>query len=367
MATSPCNSLNVKTIRFSQLASVSATNLNSGDVIYISQYDSVNNVYYSKKTTLSDLTEYLSIQASVTGSFSGSYWGRINSKNTKATGSFNGILYGTAINSNTSSYLLQTAQNTTSEVGYFNGTRLKSATGLTFIDNDSGYKKLKLSSSLPFNYVEMASRGVKSGGAPYNQSGVAMYNLNSSDAYPMWDGWTILSNVSGSLVFTSPIGSYEFSSSNIVAKSTSTECYGMVQKRNGFYFWPYMASNTPARDGAIGIGVQPPNEPTGSFDKYLRAKLQINCFSGSGEGGWSPTATVENRSTAILVQYGSGSFNTTFYVSASGNTYVGGTLSVNKALTSSLTPTGTGTSLPANVKWIPIKVGNTVYKLPLYN
>ena len=56
-------------------------------------------------------------------------------------------------------------------------------------------------------------------------------------------------------------------------------------------------------------------------------------FSGSGEGPWSPQATVENRSTAILVNYGSGSANTgmtpTFYVSASGKTYVGGPLQIN--------------------------------------
>jgi hypothetical protein len=105
----------------------------------------------------------------------------------------------------------------------------------------------------------------------------------------------------------------------------------MVQRRNGFYFWPYMASNATSRDGAIGIGVQPPAEPTGSFNKYLRAKLQINMFNGNGEGPWSPQATVENRSTAILVNYGSGSANTgmtpTFYVSASGNTYARGWIS----------------------------------------
>jgi hypothetical protein len=113
----------------------------------------------------------------------------------------------------------------------------------------------------------------------------------------------------------------------------------MVQRRNGFYFWPYMVSNTPARDGAIGIGVQPPEEATGSFDKYLRAKLQINMFSGSGEGPWSVPATVENRATAILVNYGSGSattgFTKTFFVSGSGNTYIHGKLNVNRGVTGS--------------------------------
>ena len=232
----------------------------------------------------------------------------------------------------TSSYLLQTNQNSTKGVGFFDGTRLKSATGLVFDNNTNGVKSLSISSSLSSNYLNIASRGFTN----FSQAGISLFNLNSSEAFPNRDGWIIYSNKSGSLTFSLPIGSYEISSSNVVSKaapSTETIIYGMVQRRNGFYFWPYMAGNTPARDGAIGIGVQPTNEPTGSFSKYLRAKLQINMFSGSGEGPWSPQATVENRSTAILVNYGSGSANTgmtpTFYVSASGKTYVGGPLQIN--------------------------------------
>ena len=171
-----------------------------------------------------------------------------------------------------------------------------------------------------------------------------MANYNSSEPYPTYDSWTLLSGTSGSLIFVAPIGSNAFSSSAIKAQSTTGECYGMVQRRNGFYFWPYMSSNTPSRDGAIGIGVQPPNETTGSFSKYLRAKLQINMFSGSGEGPWSVPATVENRATAILVNYGSASAVTTltptFYVSASGNTYIHGKLNVNRGVTGSFYGTG---------------------------
>jgi len=231
----------------------------------------------------------------------------------------------------TSSYLLQTNQNSTKGVGFFDGTRLKSAGGLLFDNNTNGVKSLSISSSLSSNYLNIASRG----GTNFSQAGISLFNLNSSEAFPNRDGWNIYSNKSGSLTFTMPIGSYEISSSGVISRAAANEAiiYGMVQRRNGFYFWPYMANNTPARDGAIGIGVQPPNEPTGSFSKYLRAKLQINMFSGSGEGPWSPQATVENRSTAILVNYGSGSANTgmtpTFYVSASGKTYIGGPLQIN--------------------------------------
>ena len=245
-----------------------------------------------------------------------------------------------SITAKTSSYLLQTTQNTTNQVGYFNGTRLVSAPGLVFTNNLSGYKILSISSSLAFNYLSIGSRGVTTSGTKYNQAGITLTNYNSNESYPNYDGWTIMSATSGSLLFVAPIGSNAFSSPGIIAKSTSNECYGMIQRRNGFYFWPYMANNTPSRDGAIGIGVQPPNEATGSFNKYLRAKLQINMFSGSGEGPWSPEATVEHRATAILVNYGSGSATTslipTFFVSASGNTFTRGNLRVNKGITGSL-------------------------------
>ena len=86
MAISPCNTLNVKTLRISQLANIST--LSNNDLIQISQYSGGN--YFSKKTSLYDLKDYIQGSLSGTGSFSGSYWGRIVSKNTKATGSFYG-------------------------------------------------------------------------------------------------------------------------------------------------------------------------------------------------------------------------------------------------------------------------------------
>ena len=322
----PCNSLNVQLIKVSKLASYTA--LKDSDLILT--IESTGGNLYSRKSTLASLASYIgnNPNAKFTGSFSGSFKG-------KASGSFSGSFYGTATRSITSSYLLQTSQNTTSEVGYFNGTRLKSAPGLVFNSNVGGVKSLNISSSLPFNYLVVASRG----SSGYNQAGIALANYNNSKAYPNYSSWTLLSNGSGSLTFVAPIGSNQFSSSGIVAKSTTGECYAMVQRRNGFYFWPYPASNTPARDGAIGIGVTPPNESTGSFSKYLRAKLQIDMFSGSGEGPWTPQATVENRATAILVNYGSGSATTsltkTFFVSGSGNTYIHGKLNVNRGITGS--------------------------------
>lgn len=330
----PCNSLNVQLIKVSKLASYSA--LKGRDIILTIQSGSS---LYSRKSTLNNLASFIFNHPS--GSYSGSFTGSFKGK---ASGSFSGSFYGTATRSLTSSYLRQTNQNSTKGIGYYDGTRLTSAPGLVFDNNDGGYKYLSISSSLAFNYLKIASRGLTSGGTKYNQAGIDLANYNSSEPYPTYDSWTLMSATSGSLTFVAPIGSNAFSSSTIKAQSTTGECYGMVQRRNGFYFWPYMISNSPSRDGAIGIGVQPPEEATGSFSKYLRAKLQINMFSGSGEGPWTPQATVEHRSTAILVNYGSASAVTTltptFYVSASGNTYIHGKLNVNRGVTGSFYGTG---------------------------
>jgi hypothetical protein len=73
MATSPCNNLNVKTLRISQLAT--STGINNNDLIAISQFDSVNNVYYSKKATCSSLITYF---GTVNGSYKGSFTGSLN-------------------------------------------------------------------------------------------------------------------------------------------------------------------------------------------------------------------------------------------------------------------------------------------------
>jgi len=65
MAISPCNSLNVKTLRISQLAS---STISSNDLLVISQYNS--GVYYSKKATFGNLITYFgSVNASYKGSF----------------------------------------------------------------------------------------------------------------------------------------------------------------------------------------------------------------------------------------------------------------------------------------------------------
>ena len=68
MAISPCNTLNVKTLRISQLASSA---IGTNDLLMVSQYYS--GVYYSKKATFGNLITYFgSVNASYKGTFTGS-------------------------------------------------------------------------------------------------------------------------------------------------------------------------------------------------------------------------------------------------------------------------------------------------------
>ena len=390
MAISPCNTLNVKTLRISQLAS--SPTINSNDLLMISHYDSANNVYYSKKTTVGDLSLYVSHTGAFTGSFtgsfkgkasgsfsgshygsliskntkasgsfSGSHYGSLISKNTKASGSFSGSFYGSLISKNTkasgsfsgsfygsatftltSSYLKQTLVDKTNTIGYYNGTKL--ASSYIFQEQTTqGQFNLTLSSSLPQTQTNLFIVNKNTG--PYSTAGVYFENKNRNKIYPNVDSWYLYSTQSGSLEFSMPTGSYQIKNAGITSrtKNTAGSTIPLKQIRNGFYFWPYVNNESISRDGAIGIGVQPPNEPTGSADKYLAAKLHIRMFSGSGAqltaGNWvGSTPTGVNQLTAndvaILVQYGSGSaLRKTFFVSGSGTSYMAGNLSIDGTLT----------------------------------
>ena len=148
---SPCNNVSLTPIKVSQL--VRYKNIDSNDFFLTIESGSS---LYSRRSTFGDLVDAL---GTVTGSYSGSFTGSFNGVKSKISGSFSGSFYGTSIFSKTSSYLLQTSQNTTNQVGYFDGTRLKSAPGLIFQNNTGGAKALYISSSLSFNYLVIASRG----------------------------------------------------------------------------------------------------------------------------------------------------------------------------------------------------------------
>ena len=108
MAISPCNSLNVKTLRISQLAS---STISSNDLLVISQYNS--GVYYSKKATFGNLITYF---GTVDGSYKGSFTGSLNIQ----SGFTGSLTLATTVGSATSNYLPVKINGTTYKILLYN-------------------------------------------------------------------------------------------------------------------------------------------------------------------------------------------------------------------------------------------------------
>ena len=252
----------------------------------------------------------------------------------------NAVTADSSTTSLTSSYLLKGSLNSSSAVPYFDNNRL--TTSPLFYKNEFGQINFYISASA--KYAQSNLFVVNRGSGIYSSAGFVLQNKNRSTAYPNQDQWFISSVTSGSLTLSITTGSYHLKNSTITTRTSDTGgvMVALKQVRNGFYFWPYIQTDSAARDGSVGIGIQPPSEPTGSIDKYLRAKLQIRMFSGSNQAanvagsvlagkfvGGAPIG-VENKQTAILVQYGSSSFSNTFYVSSSGDMRAYGSISGSK-------------------------------------
>ena len=252
----------------------------------------------------------------------------------------NAVTADSSTTSLTSSYLLKGSLNSSSAVPYFDGNRL--TTSPLFYKNESGQINFYISASS--KYAQSNLFVVNRGSGIYSSAGFVLQNKNRSTKYPNQDQWFISSVTSGSLTLSITTGSYHLKNSTITTRTSDSGgvMVALKQVRNGFYFWPYINTDSAARDGSVGIGIQPPTEPTGSIDKYLRAKLQIRMFSGSNQAanvagsvlagkfvGGAPIG-VENKQTAILVQYGSSSFSNTFYVSSSGDMRAYGSISGSK-------------------------------------
>lgn len=252
----------------------------------------------------------------------------------------NALTADSATTSLTASYLLKGSINSSSAVPYFDGTRL--TTSPLFYKNESGQINFYISASAKYGQSNLIV--VNRGSGTSNAAGLILHNKNRKNGYPNQDQWFLQSNTSGSLTFSITTGSYHLKNATITSRTTDTAGTMVAMKhiRNGFYFWPYINTDSAARDGAVGIGITPPAEPTGSIDKYLRAKLHIRMFSGSNQAANVPGSVlagnfiggapvgVENKQTAILVQYGSSSFSNTFYVSSSGHMRAYGSISGSK-------------------------------------
>lgn len=365
---SPCNNLNVVPIKVSQLARYQ--NLDVNDLFLTVESGSS---LISRRSTLGDVKNTLNkLTGSYTGSFSGSFigiftgkgsgsfsgshYGKFVGKNASLSGSFSGSFYGSSKFTQTASYLKKTNSNLEYSIPYYDSEHLTSTAnnnsygGLFWSSNFGGYTLLKMSSSVPTNYIIVDSKATNNFGQSHL---ILSNNCNRVARVPSYnwgpEGWDIFSNTSGSLIWNSLTGSYQFTNNVYTAGGKYPYFSALKQIRNNFYFWadPFSYSSI-CRDGAIGIGVAAANTPTASFGSYLKAKLQIDMFSASindiGRGSWGNATGVEHRHTAILVRYGSGSavtgMNTTFYVSSSGNTLIGGKLNVNRGITGSLYGTG---------------------------
>lgn len=293
---------------------------------------------------------------SFSGSISGSrgVFYRLTSSNAKisnanislpSTAAKNALIYNTGTNITTANQLIYKPTPAGVSVLYFTGSSY-----LNSFQIEGGYTNQ--SNVFPANYRESSivvsvdnnkiSRGYAGGVGPEN---LQMRVI-----------------ASGSAFLTMDPRSFNFSNQTRTQKSTSALAQDMFHnilqiQDNTFYFWPTQYSySTVGRGAALGIGVLPGPILSSSACK---AALHINVFSAStdamGTGAWSGTATsVQNRQTAILVTYGSGSlgspFVPKFYVSSSGNTYTAGGIYVNTYI-----------SCSGNIRNAPLATDGPVY------
>lgn len=306
-----------------------------------SSYSYNGNQKYSSFSSSYALTSSKAISSSYsTRTTSASYALRASTVLGTVDNALNAITADSSTTSLTSSYLLKGSLNSSSAVPYFDGTRL--TTSPLFYKNEFGQINFYISASA--KYAQSNLFVVNRGSGTLSSAGFVLQNKNRSTGYPNQDQWFIQSVSSGSLTLSITTGSYHLKNSTITSRTSDSSgtMAALKQIRNGFYFWPYINTDSAARDGSVGIGVTPPAEPSGSINKYLRAKLQIRMFSGSNEAanvagsvlagkfvGGAPVG-VENKQTAILVQYGSSSFANTFYVSSSGDMRAYGSISGSK-------------------------------------
>jgi hypothetical protein len=306
-----------------------------------SSYSYNGNLKYSSFSSSYALTSNKAISSSYSNrTTSASYALRAATVLGTVDNALNAITANSSTTSLTSSYLLKGSLNSSSAVPYFDNNRL--TTSPLFYKNEFGQINFYISASA--KYAQSNLFVVNRGSGIFSSAGFVLQNKNRSTNYPNQDQWFISSVTSGSLTLSITTGSYHLKNSTITTRTSDSGGVMVALKhvRNGFYFWPYINTDSAARDGSVGIGIQPPAEPTGSIDKYLRAKLQIRMFSGSNQAanvagsvlagkfvGGAPIG-VENKQTAILVQYGSSSFSNTFYVSSSGDMRAYGSISGSK-------------------------------------
>ena len=223
---------------------------------------------------------------------------------------------GTLFGSGTTNYIPIWTNSTTlgstsdfyAETGYFTSTR-----------------DLKIQKSNPALFVTGSNGGYVAVRAEYNSS-LMLQSAQSSSG----DSWALIVNadgansapgtpydIRGTIDLVSYSGSSQFVSKQVTGESTPVS-YVMSSRSNGLYFWPQKGAQSLSRDGTFNIGASPSTINTSS-------RFTIEVFSGSS----ASNPQTYHLHKAIEVTYGSSSLTTTFCVSSSGATDVGGELNVN--------------------------------------
>lgn len=330
-------------IKISQLDPIAS--LTGSDFFPIDQSSSI-------KTYRASLTQLQNLFS--TGSFTGSLTGRITGTGTTpqfvgtsswAISSSRSISSSYSDFSNSSSYALSSSNALTASYALNSSAGTVFGTGTTdYIPiwtnsttlgstnafyAETGYftstRDLKIQKSNPALFVTGSGVGYVAVRSGYNASLLLQSQQSASI-----DNWGLIVNaddanaapgntydIRGTLNLTSISSSNQFTSKQVTGESTPIT-YVLKSRSNGLYFWPEFGAQSLSRDGTFNIGVD-----SAILNTDTRLKIQV--YSGS---------SISNPQTyhigkAIEVTYGSSSLTTTFCVSSSGKTYIGGPLEIN--------------------------------------
>jgi hypothetical protein len=302
--------------KISQLSDYPNTQLSLNDYFPINQYASIT----TYKTSLQKVRDTL---------FTGSLYGTSSVAKSAQTASY--LTPGTypisaswsinSVNALTASYAQNVAVNGVSGSGtlnYLTQWVSNSAIGASGIYYTSSNQYVVYNNNLSV----LNSYG---GQAIFNVVGGYNASVILQSAYSASDAWLFVCGASGA----GNSGQYEMASftgsTNFASKQSNGPDAGLVRtfliKSNGVYYWPYSGTQTISRDATFNIGVD-----SGTLNTSSR--ILIDVFSGSS----ATNPQTYNLQKAIEVRYGSGSANTsiptTFCVSSSGKTFIGGPVTV---------------------------------------
>jgi hypothetical protein len=256
-----------------------------------------------------------------TGSFSGSLIGTSSWATNVISASY-AITSSYSANSTSASYALTASYLSGSAGVNGNGTinYLPQWSGNTTLGNSNIYYTSSLNAYVS-SYTNIA---IESGQAFFLARGTYNCGYTLQSMYTSSDAWILSCGTenSGSARGIFDLNTLSASNQLINKQSNDPDGYGTIRALriagNGFYFWPLFGVQSVSRDGTFNIGVD------SGAGGNTSSRLLIDVYSGSS----ASNPQTNHIQKAIEVRYGSSSLNTTFCVSSSGATYVGGNLNV---------------------------------------